>query len=291
MKSIRLLHTSLLGLLGGVLGWSLLQSGFNIFDSLSTKVFPELNSNWINEFNYEGALIGLGLGLILQARASILNHHDLMGVLFKMFIGAFLGAIFGLICFGIGSLLIAGQISPSISNIISWTILGLSITGTSELFCSASEFSGPRIISGGIGGTFGGGIFELLLQYHLTGTENLAGLVLAGFSIFLIIGITENRITSFAIRVLSGKQEGQIFLLDQNRFSVGYGSQNNLILRGYAEVCDSHAHIIKKGIQNYIESADAGGDVLVNFRLIDQQSMKKGDVIKIGTALLQYYEI
>jgi len=25
--------------------------------------------------------------------------------------------------------------------------------------------------------------------------------------------------------------------------------------------------------------------------LIDQQSIKKGDVIKIGTALLQYYEI
>ena len=291
MKSIRLLHTSLLGLLGGVLGWSLLQSGFNIFDALSTKVFPELNSNWINEFNYEGALIGLGLGLVLQARASILNHHDLMGVLFKMFIGAFLGAIFGLICFGIGNFLTAGQISPSISRITSWTLLGLSITGTSELFCSASGFSGPRIISGGIGGVIGGGIFELLLQYHLTGTEHLAGLLLAGFSIFLIIGIAENRVTSFAIRVLSGKQEGQIFLLDQNRFTLGYGSQNNLILRGYAEVCDTHAHIFKKRNQNYIESADTGGDVLVNYRLIDQQSIKKGDVIKIGTALLQYYEI
>ena len=130
-----------------------------------------------------------------------------------------------------------------------------------------------------------------MLQYHLTGTGNLTGLVLAGLSIFLIVGINENRITSFAIRVLSGKQEGQIFLLDQNRFSLGYGSQNNLILRGYAEVCESHAHIIKKGDQNYIENLDAGGDVLVNYRLIEQQSIKKGDVIKIGTALLQYYEI
>ena len=291
MKSIRLLHTSLLGLLGGVLGWTLLQSGFNIFDALSTKYFLDLNSNSLNEFNYEGVLIGLGLGLVLQARASILNHHELMGVLFKMVIGALLGAIFGLICFGIGNLLIAGQFSPSICRIISWTLLGLSITGASELFCSASGFSGPRIVSGGIGGTIGGGIFELLLQYHLTGTDHLTGLVLAGLSIFLIVGIYENRITSFAIRVLSGKQEGQIFLLDQNRFSLGYGSQNNLILRGYAEVCDTHAHIIKKGDQNYIESLDAGGDVLVNYRLIDQQSMKKGDVIKIGTALLQYYEI
>ena len=291
MKSIRLLHTSLLGLLGGVLGWTLLQSGFNIFGALSTKYFSELNSNSLGGFNYEGVLIGLGLGLVLQARASILNHHELMGVLFKMFIGALLGAISGLICFGIGNLLIAGQFSPSICRITSWTLLGLSITGASELFCSASGFSGPRIVSGGIGGTIGGGIFELLLQYHLTGTEHLTGLVLAGFSIFLIIGIDENRITSFAIRVLSGKQEGQIFLLDQNRVSLGYGYQNNLILRGYAEVCDTHALITKKGDQNYIESSDVGGDVLVNYRLIDQQSIKKGDVIKIGTALLQYYEI
>ena len=291
MKSIRLLHTSFLGILGGVLGWSFLQSGFKVFDALSTKVFSELNSTSINWLNYEGSLIGIGLGLVIQARASILNHHDLMVVLFKMFIGAFLGAIFGLICFGIGNFLIAGQISPSIGRITSWTFLGLSITGTSEMFCSASGFPGPRIISGGIGGTIGGGIFELLLQYHLTGTGHLTGFVLAGFSIFLIIGIAEKRITSFAISVLSGKQEGQIFLLDQNRISLGYGPQNNIILRGYAEVCDIHAHIIKKGNQNYIESADGEGDVLVNYRVIDQQFMKKGDVIKIGTALLQYYEI
>ena len=291
MKSIRLLHTSILGIIGGILGWALLQSGFNIFGALTTGLFSELNSNWIFEFNYEGSLIGLGLGLVLQSRASILNHHELMGVLFKMFIGAFLGAIFGLICFGIGNLLIALQISPSICHIISWTLLGLSITGTSELFCPSSGFSVPRIISGGIGGTIGGSIFELLLQYHLSGTEHFVGIVLVGFSIFLIIGIAENKITSFGIKVLSGKQEGQIFLLNQNRFSLGYGLQNNLILRGYAEVCDTHAHITKRGNQNYIESADIGGDILVNYRLVDQQSIKKGDVIKIGTALMQYYEI
>ena len=94
-------------------------SGFNIFDALSTKFSSELNSNWLSEFNYEGVLIGLGLGLIFQARASILNHHELMGVLSKMFIGAFLGAISGPICFGIGNLLIAGQFSPSICRITS----------------------------------------------------------------------------------------------------------------------------------------------------------------------------
>ena len=90
---------------------------------------------------------------------------------------------------------------------------------------------------------------------------------------------------------MSGKQEGQRFLLDQNRFTLGYGSQNDLILKGYAEVCDLHANILKKDKEVFIENADAGGEVLVNYRLVDQHTMKKGDVIKIGTALLQYYEI
>ena len=48
---------------------------------------------------------------------------------------------------------------------------------------------------------------------------------------------------------------------------------------------------IKKGKYVIVENAGAGGEVLVNYRLVDQQSVKKGDVIKIGTALLQYYEI
>ena len=37
----------------------------------------------------------------------------------------------------------------------------------------------------------------------------------------------------------------------------------------------THMHIIKKGDQNYIECLDAGGDVLVNYRLIEQQSIKR----------------
>ena len=56
-------------------------------------------------------------------------------------------------------------------------------------------------------------------------------------------------------------------------------------------MCNKHAHIYKKDNQVFIENADEGSEILVNFRQIDQQAMKKGDVIKIGTALLQYYEI
>jgi len=66
---------------------------------------------------------------------------------------------------------------------------------------------------------------------------------------------------------------------------------NDFVLNGYAEVCNLHAHIYKKDNQVFIENEEEGSEILVNYRQIDQQAMKKGDVIKIGTALLQYYEI
>jgi len=291
MKSTRSFHNAMLGLLGGLTSWTLMQSGFHAFDALSVTGLSELKIIWLNKFIYEGALVGLGLGMVLQARVSLWYHFELVHILSKMFIGAFIGAFLGLICFGIGELLLVWLDLPALSRMASWTLLGLLLVGTTELFHSRSGLLRPRIISGGIGGAIGGGIFELLLLYQMTGPDHLFGLILVGFSISLFVGITENRATSFALRVVSGKQEGQIFLLDHNRLTLGYSSQNDFILKGYAEVCDLHANILKKSKEVVIENADEGGEVLVNYRLVDQQSMKKGDVIKIGTALLQYYEI
>ena len=291
MKSTRSLHNAVLGLLGGLASWTLMQSGFHAFDALSVTGLSGLNIIWLNKFIFEGALVGLGLGMVLQARVSLWYHYELVHILSKMFIGAFIGAILGLICFSIGELLQVWLVLPALSRVASWTLLGLLLVGTTEMFHSSSGFIRSRIISGGIGGAIGGGIFELLLLYQMTGPDHLLGLILVGFSISLFVGITEDRATSFALRVVSGKQEGQIYLLDQNRFTLGYGSQNDFIMKGYSEVCELHANILKKGKEVIIENADEGGEVLVNYRLVDQQSMKKGDVIKIGTALLQYYEI
>ncbi|MBC8258838.1 MAG: hypothetical protein H8E38_07475 [SAR324 cluster bacterium] len=288
---MRILHSSLLGLIGGLCSWGFLQIGFHVFETFSITVLSEFNIGQLNKFIYEGTLVGLGLGMILQARVSLWYHHDVVRIMSKMFVGALTGSITGLLCFVFGHLLQEWQVMPAISRLISWTLLGLFIVGSTELFRSSSGILRPQIISGGIGGAIGGAIFELLSLFQMTGPDNLFGLLLVGFSISLFIGLNEKRLTSFALRVLTGRQEGQLFFLDQNRFTLGYGSQNDFILKGYEEVCELHARIFKKDHQVIIENEDVGGKVLVNYRIVDQQSIKKGDVIKIGTALLQYYEI
>ena len=291
MKSIRILYYSTLGLIGGLSSWTILQSGFHAFDILSASDILGMNFIWANSFIYEGALIGLGLGMFLQARVSLWYHHDLVHILSKMFYGAIVGSATGILCFGLGQILQILYIAPIICRLTSWTLLGLLFFFTTEYLSFHSRMFWPRIISGGIGGFLGGIIFELLMLYQISGPEHLYGLILAGISISLLIGMYENRATSFALRVLTGKQEGQIFLLDQHKFTLGHSSRNDFVLNGYAEVCNLHAHIYKKDNQVFIENEEEGSEILVNYRQIDQQAMKKGDVIKIGTALLQYYEI
>ena len=291
MKSIRVLYFASIGLLSGLFAWTLMQSGFHFFDALSSSGITMRNMVWLNRFIFEGALIGLGLGMFLQVRVSLWYHYDLVHISSKMFYGSIIGLSTGLLCFGFGHYMQFLHISPVVCRLTSWTLLGLFLVGTAELFSSHSEIFWPRIIGGGIGGSIGGGIFELLMLYQISGPENLFGIILAGFCISLVIGLSENRFTSSALRVLSGIQEGQIYLLDQNKFSLGYSSQNDFILSGYAEVCDKHAYIFKRDNKVFIETTEEGSEVLVNYRQIDQQAIKKGDVIKIGTAQLQYYEI
>ena len=72
---------------------------------------------------------------------------------------------------------------------------------------------------------------------------------------------------------------------------MGYTPPCDILLQGYSEICEKHARIFREGSQCVLQNMETGGQVLINFRSIDQQVMKKGDIIKIGTALLQYCEI
>ena len=292
MKSMRNFYCSVLGLLAGFSSWAVVQSGFNAIDALFEIGFYSSNNVWLSNYFLEGALVGFGLGMVLQLRASLWYHHKMVLVLSKMFLGSLFGAFIGLFSFAIGYFMQILQIEPWLSRITTWTILGLFFVLATELLRLHSGFLWPRVISGGIGGLIGGGIFELLLLYHISGPDHLFGLVLVGFSISFFIGINEDRVTHSALRVISGPQEGQIFLLDQSNFYLGYGFQNDFILNDYAEVCNRHVFIGKNDKEVFIENLFPENEVLVNYRSIDhQQAIKKGDIVKIGTALLQYYEI
>ena len=292
MRSLHYLFFSLIGLLAGLNSWALIQSSFYVIDVIPEFNIPTGRHIFLSNYFFEGAMVGLGLGIVLQVRTSLWYHHSLVLILSKMFYGALFGIVTGLFSFALGYFMQNLQIETWLCRISSWTFLGILFVISTEIFRLHSGFLWPRIIFGGIGGFFGGCIFELLLLYQISGPNHFFGLLFIGFSISLFIGINENRATSCVLKVLNGPQEDHKFLLDQNKFFLGYGSKNDFILNGYAEVYNRHAILWKNKKEVIISNYDQDREVLINYRAIDhQQTIKKGDIIKVGTALLQYYEI
>ena len=102
MKSSRLAFSLALGLTTGLLIWSLLQL---------LRFFAEGNPlPGMDSFIYEGALIGLVLGGVLPVRHALWNHHAPSLILSPLALGAVLGIVAGLLCFGLGQSLLLSLI-------------------------------------------------------------------------------------------------------------------------------------------------------------------------------------
>jgi hypothetical protein len=283
MKLIRLAFYSGLGLTAGLLIWALMQ--------LLRFLAEENPLPGMDTFIYEGALIGLVLGGLLPITHALWNHHapDLILSLFAL--GAILGTVTGIICFGLGQIFMAFQFSPEWTVLFSFAILGLCLGGIVIYVRPSSGWPITRILICGFGSLAMGVFIEISVMYHLIIPLQLTGLLLGSLILFLMLSLLENFHVKSYLRVLTGSQEGQIYLLDQQNHSIGYGKKNDLILKGHSEVCEVHAQIFKKDEQIYLENTDEDGNVSINYRFINQQSVKKGDIIKLGSALLQYHEV
>ena len=282
MRLSRFVHVLIVGALGGASGWGLLQV---LFYFHSQSPFPLMD-----QFVYEGIIVGLGLGALINAKDAIFNRNA-EALIQRMLLGGCFGAVAGFISFTAAQGLLVFYFPVNGVRLVAWIILGLCIGGFASFVLPPSRRIVYQIVSGGIGGLIGGILFELSQLLMLDYLGNFLGLVLIGMSILFSMALIETWFSKAYIRVLSGTNEGQIYFLDKDQFSIGYAPQSDIVLTGYAEICEKHARVFKQGQQCFLQNTQTGGQVLINYRLIHQQAMKKGDIIKIGTALLQYCEL
>ncbi|MBF0278547.1 MAG: FHA domain-containing protein [SAR324 cluster bacterium] len=285
MKTLRLFHTAVIGGLGGLVSWSFLQIFFYAENIIGP--FPLLD-----QFVYQGMVVGVGIGIFICSRENILseNFHALKT---SAFAGAGIGLISGLFAFVIGQSLLAFPTYMPFSwiRLVSWTLFGFWLGVIANLAAPASRRSVSQIIGALLGGLLGGLSFEAYQLLQVEYFSDLLSLVFIGMILSLSLVFIDTCTSKAYLRILTGGSEGKIFLLDKKEFALGYNSQNDIVLRGYSEVCGTHAQIIQSSLTHQIVNVCSGGQVLVNYRYIDQQSMKNGDIIKLGTALLQYCEV
>ncbi|MDH4225076.1 MAG: FHA domain-containing protein, partial [Deltaproteobacteria bacterium] len=106
-----------------------------------------------------------------------------------------------------------------------------------------------------------------------------------------LLGMTPRRLFSKRwLRVLMGAHEDYIFPLQGKTITLGKLESNDIPLLGSEEVFPRHCEI--RWVADHYEIIDdeQGGVVLVNFRPIQNHPLKPGDLIKVGSALLQYGE-
>jgi hypothetical protein len=109
-------------------------------------------------------------------------------------------------------------------------------------------------------------------------------------TVAVAVFVTEKRAARRWLRLLTGPGEDEFFPLVDPSIHLGKLEQNDIPLLHYSEIYPVHCRLEWNGDQYRIIDDETGGPVYVNFRPVQDQPLKSGDLIKIGSALLQYGE-
>lgn len=271
----------ILGATAGVFAWTA---------AVLVSRFPQffVGISLIGLFAYKGMVIGSVLGFFLCCKNFFIHPNPVLSGQRWLFACGW-GAFAGLAAFTIGQTFFLLHAPIVLVRMVSWTALGLFL----------GVLSGVRAIKpvhllyyasvGTIAGFLGGFAFELF-QHSTYSMDHYLGVIVVSILLFMGIYLAESVLFRSYLQVLVGPCEGNHYLINKV-FSIGYSSKNEVALPGYSEISAVHAYIMRdeKNVPHII-SQHASDQVLVNYRLVDQQSLSNGDIIKIGDALLHYYE-
>lgn len=275
-----------LGLLGSLLGWAasqLVGTSVTSLLQLQGELVPLLHYVW------EGAFLGAGLGLVLQIREIYFQGSELDSLLKQGLHGFFDGLLlgFGAVLF---SLTLAEWFpGRQESGLLYAIILGAGLGLVTTKGHAAWSY---RVTLSACAALGGGGSFFLLLTLQSThlvqGFSSWIPLLTMGLGISLLLGLPEALFTRSRLHLLTGERAGHVYWLHPFYNALGYGLHNNLILHPYREVRGQQACILRRQQQLVLQNFGDPQEVLLNFRPVSQQELQSGDLIKIGTALLQF---
>jgi len=282
-----LCQKSLLGGLGGLIGWAL----------LTVIVWVPSDGGTIVRAMLTGALIGLSIGGCCGAWEGLFRDQNPERLKRGMIIGSITGLIggaFGLLTGDIMFQLTGGGL---FTRAIGWSVFGAAV-GTNEGLAKRM----PQKVSFGafgglIGGLIGGSMYESLanvLQW-LGFSRDIAisvggsvGLVLLGMCIGCLTGLVEEILRPAWLTFTSGKLEGQTRTLDPKKraTTVGRAELADICLLGDPLIFSKHAEFTNTEGDYSIKRVE--GEVTVNRQGASQPVtgdfvLETGDLIQIGS--------
>jgi len=254
--------------------------------------------NWL-----PGLTMGLVLGGVLAPLEDVLRRYPLRSLRGALY-GAGLGALGGLL----PPLLAAQLASPlqaTAGTAQGTAVLALGVgVGAAQLaLIGAAVGFGAGMTSGGLKRglrrMLAGLVFGALLGLPLTlleltpmpgGWLPMATTAVWAMALALALFWWGKQFARHWLRLLTAPGEDLVFPLPTGRVSLGKNERNDIPLLHFKEIYPFHCQLTWAGDHFEVYDEDQGGLVLVNFRQAQDQTLKHGDLLKIGTALLQYGE-
>lgn len=240
-----------------------------------------------------GMALGLGLGGLLSPIEDLYNRIW-KRALRSALIGAGLGAAAGGVIFLLVNLL--SPIWGEDTALLIFLPLLLGICGAiaamgTSLALGRLRNNLRRYATGGLAGAGLGLVLTSLLIFAPAQSGLfVSGLGLWGALVSFLIFWMEKKLARRWLRVLTAPGEDRFYPLDGRDLTLGKLESNDIPLLYYNEVFPFHCRLKWDADHYKIVDQDQGGVVLVNYRQIQEQDLKHGDLVKLGSALLQYGE-
>lgn len=280
---MKLVLNAVIGGWGGLLAWAIL-------DLLTPLKVEDL---WM-QTALNGAVIGMCIGALVGSFDGLIEMRPLLflreiiaGALFGLFggVSGLLGAQF---VFQSGLSIANEEWMIALVRVPGWAMFGLMI-GMME---GVQMFSLRRMWMGGVGGLIGGivgsgGFVLVAFLVDSPWSRRAIGFVLLGASVGFFAAWLPMLFRRAWIRVASGRDESQEFLLDKGAHSIGRSDLRDVRLRDNA-VAPKHAEIRQAHGQYFIH-AQPGQTVYVNETPLAQPTPLADQArLRVGTTRLTF---
>lgn len=281
-RRMRAYYYAILGAIGGLIGWQ-------ISDRLGLSFLSNL---YLSEA-IVGALIGLGVGLLIGATEGVVTLSPARALRACLVSGP-LGLAAGAVGLPLGEFFFQLVGAEVVGRALGWGLFGL-LLGLAE-----GVTGGVQMWKGALGGLIGGLLGGTLLEGArrwlgdpLAGKA--AGLVLLGASVGAFIALIAVLLSRAWLEVTSGKLKGAEFILDKFMSAtgpsaiIGSDALKADIALPDPDILPQHAILNGAGTHFMLRDMSVSG-TYVNNRRVEQAQLSDRQRIRIGNTELVYHE-
>jgi len=294
----KIILDSLLGAIGGLVGWAVIEILMRGFLQVEKHPAGELVLGNAKTGILAGIFIGGSLGAAdgIWSRSARMCSRAILA-------GAGAGAAAGLVGVFIGQVIYGSAVvdsdDPSFAAFIiklfaraaGWAIVGAALGAAQGVPNMSSVRARHGAIGGAIGGLMGGASFEIVANIVRTDSvSRLVGFTLIGLFTGFMIGLVQELLKQAWVVVLHGHNEGREIPIYNPVTTIGRDELADVPVYADRGIGPRHALIRQEGGRHRLEDLGSSTGTLVNGQKATKQLLKDRDTIEIGSVKLLFRE-